>query len=271
MAKPFRNLILTVALALLAAVPVYAQTTVDSTTLAAAVTATANQVSVTSATNVAVGNILFVDREAMRVSALSGTVATVTRGFNGTAARAHAALATLYTGPPVEFYASEVVVGSTCTATAEQYTPRIVLPTGNVYKCSNSTWEQIGAEVNAIYVTCRALLVADQIDQSCFTADRDFVVAGITEVHTTAESAGTLTLIVRRQEGTEASASGDALITALDMVGAGAVAQTVKTATLTATSSLLILDAGDRIGLDFTDDVAGELAGVVVTVKLIPR
>jgi hypothetical protein len=40
---------------------------------------------------------------------------------------------------------------------------------------------------------------------------------------------------------------------------------------LTATQSLLILAAGDRLGIDFTDDVAGELAGTLVTFTLVPR
>jgi hypothetical protein len=33
----------------------------------------------------------------------------------------------------------------------------------------------------------------------------------------------------------------------------------------------LQLAAGNRLGLDFTDDVAGELVGVIVTFTLWPR
>jgi hypothetical protein len=273
MFKHLRSLTVTAlfAVAILAATPAFAQTTVSSTALNGAVTSSQLFVIVDSATGIEENDILFVDHEAMRVTSISGTRINVRRGQDSTAARAHGDDAIVYHGPSEQFYRSEVVQGSSCTSTDERFLPHIVLPTGNIYQCTNSVWNRIGSEAGAVYVTCRALLVADQIDQSCFTADRDYVLVNITEVHTTAESAGTLTLIPRRQEGTEAPASGDALATAIDMVGAGAVAQTVKTATLTTTASLLLLNAGDRLGLDYTDDVAGELAGVVVTFTLIPR
>lgn len=254
------------------AVSATAQTTLTSTTLSVAANADTNIVTVASATGVDVGDYLFVDREAMRVLGLTGTQVRVTRGFSGTGARAHAAAAIVYVGAPSNFASVEVVNGSTCTATAETYTPRIVLPTGNVYKCQNSNWRQIGSEDSAIYVTCRTLLFADAVDQSCFTADRDYILINATEVHTTAETAGTLALELRRQQGTEAPASGDALTaSSIDMVGAGAVAQTVKTPALTTTAATRLIFAGDRLGLDFTGDTAGELAGVTVTFTLVPR
>lgn len=266
--RTFKTAVVALALAL-TSVGAYAQTTISSTTLSAALDATATTLTVTSATNVAAGNILFIDREAVFVNSLSGTTAQVRRGYAGTAARAHAALAILYTGVPDRFYQNEVTVGATCTATAELYLPRIVLPTGNVYQCQNSTWIQIGADVGTFTVACRMLLIADMVDQSCFTADRDYVITKITYVSKVVESAGTLTVIPRRQESTEAAASGDALATAIS--GVSTVAETVTTFTLTTTSSLLILDAGDRLGVDFTDDTAGELAGVTITFTLAPR
>jgi hypothetical protein len=264
---------LVLAFALVAgASPAFAQTSVSSTTLSAAVP-NGNQlfVIVASATGIEVNDLLFVDREAMRVESISGTRINVLRGQEGTAGRNHGANAIVYHGPSAQFARDEVSSGAACTASAQPYSPTIVLPSGNIYSCVGSQWLRIGGDVGAVYVTCRTLLAADSIDQSCFIADRDYVIVKITEVHTTAESAGTLTLIPRRQQGTEAAASGDALATAIDMVGAGAVAQTVKTATLTTTVADLLLDAGDRLGLDFTDDVAGELAGVTVTFTLIPR
>lgn len=121
-----------------------------------------------------------------------------------------------------------------------------------------------------LYVRHTSLLVADQIDQNIFIADRPLKVLSIEYVATTPESAGTLTLIVRRCQGTEAPASGDALMTAANMVGAALVAQTVYTATLTGTAAHLELADGDRLALDYTDDTAGELAGVCVTITLEP-
>jgi hypothetical protein len=152
----------------------------------------------------------------------------------------------------------------------EGYLPRVNVTNGNIWDCNSAVEKWVNLR-DLTVVTCRTLLVADQIDQSCFTANRPYLVYRINEVHTTAESAGTLTLIPRRQQGTEAPASGDSLVaSAIDMVGAGAVAQTVKTPALSATEANLILFTGDRLGLDFTDDVAGELAGVTVTFYLYP-
>lgn len=253
---------------LLVPLPALAQTSLTSTTLSLAINDSTRQVQVASATGVTAGVYLFMDREAMQVTSISGTVAQVARGVAGTAARAHAASTIVYVGAPERFYKTEVV--GTCTATAELYTPRIVLPTGNVYTCQNSVWKMIGADVGSLTVACyTGPLATGSVDQSCFTADRDYVVTQITYVSQVVESGGTLTIIPRRQQGTEAVASGDALATAIS--GVSTVAQTVTPFTLTTTSADLILDAGDRLGLDFTDDVAGELLGVLVTFTLVPR
>ena len=61
-----------------------------------------------------------------------------------------------------------------------------------------------------------------------------------------------------------------ALATAINAVTSGTAAQTVATATLTSTEANLIVNTGDRLGLDYTDDTAGELAGVTVTFFLYP-
>jgi hypothetical protein len=272
--RRFCTSLVTLLLVLFFAAGASAQTTLTSTTLTNAITDQTLSITVGSVTGISVGDIVFMEREALLVRAVNTSALglTVQRGWQGTVSRPHAAASIVYAGAPGRYYSTEVVVGGTCTAAAEAFSPRIVLPTGNVYTCLNSNWRQIGNADGAIYVTCRALLIADQIDQSCFTADRDFILVSLTEVHTTAESAGTLTLIPRRQQGTEAAASGDQLTAAaIDMVGAGAVAQTVKTPALTATAALRLVFAGDRLGLDFTDDTAGELAGVVVTFTLLPR
>ena len=61
-----------------------------------------------------------------------------------------------------------------------------------------------------------------------------------------------------------------ALATAINSVAGTTPAETVVTATLTTSEALLILETGNRLGLDFTDDVPGELLGVVVTFYLYP-
>lgn len=253
-------------------VPAFGQTTTTSTTLSAAVTSTSQtSVVVAAATNVDAGGILYVDREAMQVVSVSSTTVRVIRGVEGTRPNRHVTGAQVWVAAKLQ--KSSVFVSTyrsgACTAASEAYLPQIDLLGGGIYDCPSAVGQWVNLR-NQIVVTCRALLIADMIDQSCFTADRPYLLVKITEVHTTAESAGTLTLIPKRQQSTEAPASGDALVaTAIDMVGAGAVAQTVKTPTLTATATFLKLETGDRLGLDFTDDTAGELAGVVVTFYLI--
>ena len=122
--------------------------------------------------------------------------------------------------------------------------------------------------VGRIQVTCKALLVADMIDQACFIADRVYTVLRIDEVHVVKESSGTLTIMPRKAEGTEAASSGQALLSAA--FDATATVETVLNGSLTSTGADLILAAGDRLVLDFVTDVAGELSGVVVTFTLDP-
>lgn len=269
--KNFRTGLLAVLLVLMAGASAFAQTSLNSTTFSVAVAAGDTAVTVASASNISVGDLIFANREAMRVTSIASTRMQVVRGAGGTTVNAHPASAVVYTGVPARFYAS-VPVGSTCSRATERFVPHIVLPGGDIWDCFTgaNAWVLLNSP-NAVSVTCRALLIADMVDQSCFTADRAFVVTKITEVHKVAEAGGTLTLIPRRQTGTQAAASGDALATAIDMVTTGNAAQTVKTATLATNKALLILAPGDRLGLDFTDDTAGELADVLVTFTLVPR
>lgn len=119
---------------------VSAQATINSTTLGAAVTATAQSITVASAATIAAGQLIFVDRELMQVqtSYVSGTSIPVTRGVNGTRAYTHASGSQVWTGPANYFSQSEPA--GNCLSTAEVALPRIVGQTGNVYQCSNSIW-----------------------------------------------------------------------------------------------------------------------------------
>lgn len=263
--KRFLSLIALLAVLVLP-VSVSAQTALTETTLAAAVTSSATSVVLTSATGVSAGVGIYVDREYMTVGAsyVSGTTVPVLRRAG---ARAHATSTLTYIGPATAFIT--VDRSGACTSTNETYLPQINTVNGSIWDCG----AKVGRWVNlrALQtVTCRALLVADQIDQSCFTADRPYVVYKINYVATTAEAGGTLTIIPRKQSSTQTPASGTALATAINAVTTGTAAQTVATATLSSTATALLLATGDRLGLDYTDDTAGELAGVVVTFFLYP-
>lgn len=135
-------------LALIVPLSAYAQTTVTATTLSAALTATATSLTLASATNVAAGTGLFVDREAISVVSISGTTARVIRGQDGTASTSHASAAVVYVGPTSgitgqgPFWAADPPFGS-CTASAEQYSLRINVAAGRIWQCSASRWVNV--------------------------------------------------------------------------------------------------------------------------------
>jgi len=270
--RTIRSLMVAVGLILLT-VPSFAQTTLSSTTLAAAVTSTASQINVASASGIEVNDRVAIlgggqrVAEFVRVLAINGTFLTVSRAVDSRSL-AHASGATVYHGPEAQYYTSDPTPGATCTQASELYLPHINKASRLITQCSPaSVWYRLD---QTFTISCRALLIADMVDQSCWNVDASYVLVGIKEVHKTKEAGGTLTLIARRQQTTEAPASGDALNTALDMAAA-ATDETVRSATLTTTGSFLLLSAGERLGLDFTDDTAGELAGVTVTFVLAPR
>jgi hypothetical protein len=134
--KMQRILSLTVLAALLAS-PVLAQTALNSTTLSAAVTATTNTFTVASGSNISANDLAFVDREAVVITAISGTTLTVNRGQAGTAAASHANAALIYTGVPERYYGN--TPSGSCTRANELYLPHINLKTGDVSDCPTGT------------------------------------------------------------------------------------------------------------------------------------
>ena len=109
-------------------------------------------------------------------------------------------------------------------------------------------------------------LYTESIDTTFFIAPFRCTVVSGRIAWRVAESGGTLTAILRRCQGTEAPASGDALSTAVSCL---TTAETVQALALTSTVANLILEPGDRLAIDYTDDTAGELAGVYLTVELV--
>lgn len=128
-------LIALVAVLTFAAVPVSAQTYMGSTTLSSAVTATQNYVVVASATNVAVGGALYIDRELLKITAVSGTRVTVTRQQ---APSTHSASAVVIVIPAAAVNTTLVTVDprpGTCTPGDYAYLPIINTDSGNVWLC----------------------------------------------------------------------------------------------------------------------------------------
>jgi hypothetical protein len=125
--------------ALFACVTAQAQTALTSTTLSAAVAdARVGTVAVTSATSFTVGNLMYVDKEAMRITAVNGTLISVVRGTNQTPSTLHASLANVLTGSPSAFTSATTSMSGTCTGAAT-YAPTIDVRSGDMYYCLTTT------------------------------------------------------------------------------------------------------------------------------------
>lgn len=133
--------------ALFACVTAQAQTLLNQTTLAAAITSTTlTTIAVTSATGFAVNNIMYSDREAMRITAINGTLINVVRGASGTPATTHLTLAPTFQGSPSAFTSADVTLSGSCTA-ANTYAPTINTRFGDRYMCiansaTTASWQK---------------------------------------------------------------------------------------------------------------------------------
>ena len=120
------------------------QATMTSTTLSVALDATATNLTVASATGITaasgsqVNTVLFVDKEALTVQEVSGTVITVRRNYYGLAG-SHASGATVWVGPPSYFGTNDK--SGSCTSALQVVLPYINVNNGNIYRCTNSAWD----------------------------------------------------------------------------------------------------------------------------------
>lgn len=149
--KTITRFAIAVLVAVLMAAPAFAQTTMTSTTLSAAVAPGDQRVIVASATGItarsggAATTFLFVDAELMEVVSVSSTRVTVIRGAGSTKVTSHSSGAAVWVGPPGAF-ATEDPSGA-CTAAQTGYSPRIVPSTGNIWYCYGSLWTSMESDV----------------------------------------------------------------------------------------------------------------------------
>ncbi len=125
-----------------------AQATINQTTLSAAVSASTNTIVLASAATVVAGQLVYIDREALLIQAVSSTTLTVQRGVNGTLAARHASGAAVFTGPQNYFYGNDVT--GPCTATTEVALPHINVASGNIFDCKESFWARFTDAGNPI-------------------------------------------------------------------------------------------------------------------------
>lgn len=103
-------------------------------------------------------------------------------------------------------------------------------------------------------------------DQVVFVAPHRCRVVAISEVHSAA-AGGASTLQVVKDTSTSAPGAGtDLLASAFDL---NATANTTQHGTLSATASDLVLNAGDRLSVDFANTIQST-AGVCVTIGIVP-
>lgn len=143
---------------LVLAVACSAQTALTTTTLTAAITSTycaglpnGCYLTVASATGITgsgqanqINTALYIDRELFWVNSVVGTTIYVQRGKGvGASARptTHANGATVYIGPPAAFKNDQATAENygSCTASAEQFMPKIYIYTGDIMWCGNTS------------------------------------------------------------------------------------------------------------------------------------
>lgn len=159
--------------------PVSAQTALTQTTLSSAITsASSRTVVVASATSIAAGTELFVDHEAMIVTAVSSTTLTVTRGADGTLAATHASGAIVFasiSGTSTGF-GFRTPSGS-CTATDEPVLPIVSVGAGAIYHCIGSRWSRQDFGTPSVTVLARTA-----VSNANYTAKLSDTIIGYTSV-----------------------------------------------------------------------------------------
>lgn len=111
--------------------------TLSSTTLSKDLAASGNRVFLTSLTSVVVGKALFVDGEALLVTAVTTAHADVLRGQWGSASGAHASGATVYLANPDQLYGSDPVGVAPSNPLV---TPWINTTNGRVWVATSGVW-----------------------------------------------------------------------------------------------------------------------------------
>lgn len=156
--------------ALLLSSTVYAQTTINTTTLSTAITTPtpttdpATNVTLASlgsgSTAVTVGQVFLIDLEAFRVRSVptSGTTITATRAYMSTKATTHAANAVVYYGNSQAFLSGvpgiQAYAGS-CTPSYFYGTPMIDVANGTIGECDSVTLQWKWTRLSAPFGTVR--------------------------------------------------------------------------------------------------------------------
>ena len=130
------------------------------------------------------------------------------------------------------------------------------------YVNTGSQWVGLGNTV----VNTTFPVVAEDVSQNIFVADKKYNILSVSEVHSTAGSDnGTVSVDVQACNSTQAPGSGTTVLASV--FNLKSTANTVVNKTLATT--LPTLAVGDRLAVNFTGTPTS-LAGVVITVVLQP-
>jgi hypothetical protein len=146
----------------------------------------------------------------------------------------------------------------------------------NIFEVKNSAGTVVASISNAGVLTGNTIPVTVSLVSTLpataanygnfFIADRAYQITAIRESHTVAGSdAGAVSLEVEKLTGTQALDSG--VTTQAAVINLKGTANTVQSATLSATAADLLLAAGDRLALKDTGTLTA-VAGLTVTVSL---
>ena len=175
--------------ALAFAAPAFAQASLTQTRLATRISSPSQTViTVSSGTGFAVGNLVYIDREAMLTRAVATATITVSRGYAGTAATEHVNGSIVWTGVAHYFYFGDPNPGA-CVPNQQAVLPYINVLTGNIWYCRNDWGAALGGKWQGINetpffaslpVTHLALATTGSLTTTSYTARLDDVMIAFT-------------------------------------------------------------------------------------------
>lgn len=141
--KTMRFVLIGLAVLVLGTAPAFAQRTLTNTTLAANLSATATQATLTSVTGVTVGQFGYLDRELVQITAVDTTnaIITIQRGQGGTQAAAHDNAERIFIANGGDYKTIDPDYGQDCNRGVAQAAvlPWINTRTGNIWNCPLGT------------------------------------------------------------------------------------------------------------------------------------
>ena len=278
---------------LLFAIPLHAQTATTETTLSAAITTPVqDSITVTSATNMAANQFLWIaganGGELVRIKSTysSGTTIPVLRNQGGKVAphlsgekiivgrdSPKLGVFTPASGTQTGGVTSGIFLVTTpygvCTPASQQFTVMVNVNTGDRVSCVGDTFSIIGGPNSQVKIVTAYALTATiaNVDSTFFVADRPYKVVGVSEIHNTIEDSAS-SWDLKKDTSTNAPGAGSSLLAStFDLT---ATTRVVQNGTLTSTASRLHLAAGDRLAWDATGTI-DTVVGVIMSVSLVPE